>query len=226
MKIKYKKKRIFIFLVIIELLLIQEISNQLMIPISRDMNCYYLKIFLNKEKRKSEYIKINLALDFTFIPLSQNISSQFHNINFKIYSENEIIEIDNNEYNTKLLSLNNFYLEEENDININNFRFYYINKKEINKDYINKNNNMYNNIYYGQLGLSPLYDDNNLNIIYVLKEQNIINQMSFAIFFDKNKNNNYLFFGNFDKNKIDFLKDKSLSHITAVRFPSDIMIQL
>ena len=216
MKIKNNKKYKFnnfsiIFRLAIIIIIIPQISNQLSIPISKDMNCYYIKLFFNKEKTKPESVKINLALDFTFIPLSQNISSQIDNSNSKIYIENEIVEIDNIEYNTKLISTNNFYLEEENNININNFRFYYINKKEMNKYYINKNYNVYNNLFYGQFGLSPLYDDNNLNILYILKEQKIIEQMSFGIYFDKTKNNNYLFLGDINKNKNDFLKDKTFS---------------
>ena len=202
----------FLFLLSFNSLFITKIKSQLIIPINRDINSFYVKIFFDKEKKKPEFVKINMALDFTFIPLSKNYSSQEEISNIKIYSENEIVEIDNLEYNTKLICTDNFYLEEEKNININNFNFYYINKKDLNKENINKNYNIYNNLFYGQLGLSPLYDDNNLNLIYILKEQNIINKMTFGIHLGKNKENNYLFFGGIDRNKNEIFKDIDHSH--------------
>ena len=127
-----------------------------------------------------------------------------------------MVEIDNIEYNTKLISVNNFFLEESNNININKFRFYYINKKDIDKYDINKYNNLYNNLYFGQLGLSPKYDDNYLNLLYILKEQKIIDQMSFGFSFGKNKENNYLFLGSIDPNKNDIFKGKDSSNIISL----------
>ena len=193
-----------------------KIKTQLLIPITKDMNCYYIKIFFDIEKKKFEFVKINMALDFTFIPLSQNYSSREENFDAKIYTENEMVEIDNIEYNTKLISVNNFFLEESNNININKFRFYYINKKDIDKYDINKYNNLYNNLYFGQLGLSPKYDDNYLNLLYILKEQKIIDQMSFGFSFGKNKENNYLFLGSIDPNKNDIFKGKDSSNIISL----------
>ena len=189
------------------------IKAQLLIPISKDMNCYYAKIFFDKEKKEYEYVKINMALDLTFIPLSQNYTSK-NPSDATLYLENEIIEINNIEYNTKVISTNNFIFE-DNNINLNNLKFFYINKKDINRGDINKNNKFYSNLFYGQLGLSPIYDDNNYNLLYALKEQNIISQMSFGFYLGKNKNNNYLFFGNIDKNN-DIFKDSSLSNIISL----------
>ena len=206
-KLKFKiKSYSFFILFIIIFSIIPKINNQLIIPITRNMNSYYVKIFFDKDKRKSEFVKINMALDFTFIPLSQNYSSQNENSNAKIYLEDEIVEIDNKEFNTKLISTNNFFLEEENNINLNNFKFHYISKNDLDKYEINKGYRLYNNLYFGQIGLSPLYSDNYLNILYILKEQKIINYMSFGIYLDKEKN--FLFFGKIEDQKNDIFKDK------------------
>ena len=210
----FKHFSFFLFLLIISF--ISKTKTQLLVPITKDMNCYYIKIFFDIEKKKFEFVKINMALDFTFIPLSQNFSSKEDNSDAKVYFENELVEIDNIEYNTKLISLNNIFLEESNNININKFRFYYINKKDLDKDEINKYKSKYNNLYFGQLGLSPKYDDNYLNLLYILKEQKIIDQMSFGFSFGKNKNNNYLFFGSIDPNKNEIFKGKDFSNIISL----------
>ena len=202
---------LFAFFLVIFFNLFILIKSQLIVPISKDINSYYIKIFFDKEKKKSEYVKINMALDLTFIPLSQNYTSE-SNSDAIIYSENELIEVNNIEYNTKVISTNNFFFE-GNNVNLNNFKFFYINKKEINKEDMNKDNKIYSNLFDGQLGLSPTYDDNNYNLLYALKEKNIINQMSFGIYLGKNKNNNYLIFGSIDKNKNEIFKSMSLSHI-------------
>ena len=204
------------FLILLIISFFPKIKNQLLVPITKDMNSYYIKIFYDIEKKKFEFVKINMALDFTFIPLSQNYSLKEENSDAKIYLENEIVEIDNIEYNTKLISMNNFFLEESNNININKFKFYYINKKDLNKDDINKYKIKYNNLYYGQLGLSPKYDDNYLNLLYILKEQKIIEQMSFGFSFGKNKNTNYLFFGRIEPNKNEIFKGKDFSNIVSL----------
>ena len=192
--------------------IIPKIYSQIKIPITKDMNSYYIKAFFDKDKKRSEFIKINMALDFTFIPLSQNYSKN-EDSNGKTYSEDEIVEIDNKEFNTKLISTNYFIFEEQNNMNLNNLRFYYIHKKDLDKYDINKGYNVYNNLYYGQLGLGPLYDDDNLNILYALKQQNLINYMSFGIYFGENKNNNYLYLGNIDENKKDVLGEKEASFV-------------
>ena len=166
----------FIFFLLINFTFFPRLKCQLIVPIRKEMNCYYIKIFFSEDKKKAEYIKINMALDFTFIPLSYNYSSSTQNSNAKIYLDNEIIEIDNREYNTKLISTNTFLLE-GNNININNFKFFYINKKDLNQNEINKDYQVYNNLYFGQLGLGPIYNDNSLNLLYVLKEQNIIKKI-------------------------------------------------
>ena len=211
LKLRINKFLLAIVLIIIIFNLFMLIKSQLIIPISKDINSYYVKIFFDNEKKKSEFVKINMALDLTFIPLSKNYSSK-SNSDAIIYSENEIIEVNDIEYNTKVISMNNFFFE-ENNINLNNFKFFYICKKDIDKEDINKDNKIYSNLFDGQLGLSPIYDDNNYNLLYILKKQNIISQMSFGLFLGKNKNNNYLFFGSIDKNKNEIFKAMSLSHI-------------
>ena len=80
----------------------------------KNLNSYYLKIFYDKNKKDAEFVKINMALDFTFIPLPKIID-------YKIHSENELIEIDNNEYITELISYNNLYLENNFDYNFRKF---------------------------------------------------------------------------------------------------------
>jgi hypothetical protein len=179
------------------------------VPITKNMNSYYIKVFFDKDKKRSEFIKINMALDFTFIPFSQNYSKS----EGLIYSEDEIVEIDYKEFNTKLISANYFILEEQNNMNLNNLRFYYIHKKDLDENDINKGYNVYNTLYFGQLGLGPLYDDDNLNILYALKQQNLINYMSFGILFGENKNNNYLYLGNIDEIKKDALGEKEASFV-------------
>lgn len=210
-KINSRLFSLLLFLIIYASIL-TTVMNQLIVPISKDMNSYYIRIFFDNEKKKPEFVKINMALDFTFIPLSQNYTLKEDNTEAKIYYDKEIVEIDNKEYDTKLITLYNFYFEEQNNINIKNLKFYYINKKDMNKDDINKNNKIYNNLYYGQLGLSPIYDDNYLNLLYILKEQKIIEQMSFGFSFGKNKNN-FLYFGNIDKNKNNIFKGKDYSQL-------------
>ena len=204
----------FSFIIIVNISFIPKLKTQMMVPINKNMNSYYIKIFFDKEKKKSEFVKVNMALDFTFIPLSFNYSSSTPNSDIKLYLENEIVEVDNKEFNTKLISTNNFLLEERNNININNFKFFYIFKNDINKEEINYEYKVYNNLYFGQLGLSPIYNDNNLNLLYALKEQNIINQLSFVVILGKNIN--YLFFGNIDKTKNELFKETEFSHIITL----------
>lgn len=192
--------------------IIPKIYSQIKVPITKDMNSYYIKVFFDIDKKRAEFIKINMALDFTFIPLSQNYSKT-EETNGKIFSEDEIVLIDNKEFNTKLISTNYFIFEEKDNINLNNLRFHYIHKNDLNKYDINKGYNIYNNLYYGQLGLGPLYDDDNLNILYALKQQNLINYMSFGIFFEEQQNKNYLYLGKIDETKKDFLGEKEASFV-------------
>ena len=119
MKIK-KNRYIIIFLFNIFVSFILQINGQLSIPMKKNLNSYYIKVFIDKDKTKSEFVKINMALDYTFIPLPQLTD-------FKINSEDEIIEIDNEEYTTKLITCNNLYLENNVDYNLDIFNFYSLN---------------------------------------------------------------------------------------------------
>ena len=210
-KLQFKFFSLYFFSLIF-ISIIPKIHSQIKVPITKDMNSYYIKVFFDKDKKRSEFIKINMALDFTFIPLSQNYSKS-EDSNGLTYSEDEIVEIDNKEFNTKLISTNYFIFEEQNNMNLNNLRFYYIHKKDLDENDINKGYNVYNTLYFGQLGLGPLYDDDNLNILYALKQQNLINYMSFGILFGENKNNNYLYLGNIDEIKKDALGEKEASFV-------------
>ena len=78
------------------LILFIQINGQIIIPMMKNLNSYYIKIIYDEDKKKSEFVKINMALDYTFIPLSDLN-------NTKIHSEDELIEIDNQEFNTKLI---------------------------------------------------------------------------------------------------------------------------
>ena len=201
MKINFIKF-IFIFSLIIDV-----INGQVIIPMKKDLNSYYIKIFCNKEKTKYEYMKINMAIDFTFVPISEQM------IDYKIHSENEIIEIDNKEYNTKLISCNNFYLENNNNYNLDLFNFYSINKTEITQSKIDIDNTKYTNLYKGQFGLSPIYENDNLNMLYILKQNKLINSLSFGFAFNEIKNNDddFSFFGEIEeKNKNEILKTKKI----------------
>ena len=138
--------------------LILQINGQLIIPMKKNLNSYYIKAFFDKDKKKSEFVKINMALDFTFIPLPQLID-------FNIHSENEIIEIDNEEYTTKLIACNYLYLENNENYNLDKFNFYSLNKSEIFKDFTNMQSTAYVDLFKGQIGLSPLYESENLNYV-------------------------------------------------------------
>ena len=81
-----------IFLLNILFLLFSTINGQIIVPMKKNLNSYYIKIFYDKDPNKSEFVEINMALCFAFIPLSRLID-------YKIHSVNELIEIDNNEYN-------------------------------------------------------------------------------------------------------------------------------
>ena len=81
----------FIILLNIFCCVIIQINGQVIVPMKKNLNSYYVKIYYDKDKHKSEFVKINMALDFTFIDFS-NIQD------FNIYSEDEIIELDNKEY--------------------------------------------------------------------------------------------------------------------------------
>ena len=195
MRIK-KNKYIIIFLFSIFASFILQINGQLSIPMKKNLNSYYIKVFIDKDKTKSEFVKINMALDYTFIPLPQLID-------FKINSENEIIEIDNEEYTTKLITCNNLYLENNINYNLDSFNFYSLNKSEINKDFINKQSTPYIDLFKGQLGLSPLYESDNLNILYILKQKQLIKKMSFGFNFNNIKqiDDDFLFFGEIEEEK-------------------------
>ena len=194
-----------IFLLNIFISIIAQINGLLITPMKKNLNNYYIKIFYDKDKGKSEFVKINMALDFSFIPLSQMVD-------YKIISENEIIEIDNSEYNTKLISCNNFYFENNSEHNIENFNFYYINKTQLNKEDKYKDNTKYSNIYKGQFGLSPLYAEENENLLNILKQNKLINKMSFGFSFNYKQNNeDILFFGEIEeKNKKFLLNNKKI----------------
>ena len=58
-------------------------------------------------------------------------------------------------------------------------------------------NTKYTNLYKGQFGLSPIYENNNLNLLYILKQNKLINSLSFGFAFNEIKNNDddFLFFG-------------------------------
>jgi len=195
MKIK-KNKYIIIFLFNIFASFILQVNGQLSIPMKKNLNSYYIKVFIDKDKTKSEFVKINMALDYTFIPLPQLID-------FKINSENEIIEIDNEEYTTKLITCNNLYLENNLNYNLDSFNFYSLNKSEINKDFINKQSTPYIELFKGQFGLSPLYESDNLNILYILKQKQLIKKMSFGFNFNNIKqiDDDFLFFGEIEEEK-------------------------
>ena len=194
-----------IFLLNILFLLFSTINGQIIVPMKKNLNSYYVKIFYDKDPNKSEFVKINMALYFTFIPLPQLID-------YKIHSENEIIEIDNNEYITELISYNNLYLENNIDYNLDNFYFYSINKTKINNDFTNMQSTKYINLFKGQFGLSPILESDNTNILYILKQKHLINKMSFGLCFNYNKeNNDILFFGEIEeKIKNDLLKNKNI----------------
>ena len=194
------KKNIYIIMLLLNIFVsfILQINGQLVIQMKKNLNSYYIKAFFDKDKKKSEFVKINMALDFTFIPLPQLID-------FNIHSENEIIEIDNEEYTTKLIACNYLYLENNENYNLDNFNFYSLNKSEIFKDFTNMQSTAYVDLFKGQIGLSPLYESENLNILYTLKQNKIINKMSFGFNFNNIKqiDNDFLFFGEIkeDKNK-------------------------
>ena len=59
-----------IFLLNICCFVIIQINGQVIVPMKKNLNSYYINIHYNKEKTKSEFVKINMALDFTFIPFS------------------------------------------------------------------------------------------------------------------------------------------------------------
>ena len=48
----------------------------------KDLNSYYIKIFCNKEKTKYEYMKINMAIDFTFLPISEQMIDYNIHLNY------------------------------------------------------------------------------------------------------------------------------------------------
>ena len=170
-----------------------QINGQVIIPMKKNLNSYYIKIYYDKDKSKSEFVKINMALDFTFIPFS-------HITEFNIYSEDEIIELDNKEYKTKLILCNNLYFENNDDFNLNNYFIYSMNKSQINQESTYQDNTKYSNLYLGQLGLSPFFDDDNLNILNSLKQKNIINKLSFGFSFsNKQSTEDILFIGNITK---------------------------
>ena len=146
------------------------INGQIIIPMKKNLNSYYIKIFYDKNKKDAEFVKINMALDFTFIPLPKIID-------YKIHSENELIEIDNNEYITELISYNNLYLENNFDYNLDNFEYYSINKTKLNNDFTNMQSTRYINLFKGQFGLSPILESDNTNILYILKQKQLINKM-------------------------------------------------
>ena len=181
------------------------INGQIIIPMKKNLNSYYIKIFYDKDKKDAEFVKINMALDFTFIPLPKIID-------YKIHSENELIEIDNNEYITELISYNNLYLENNFDYNLDNFDFYSINKTKLNNDFANMQSTRYINLFKGQFGLSPILESDNTNILYILKQKQLINKMSFGLCFNyKNENNDILFFGEIEeKIKNDLLKNRNI----------------
>ena len=137
-KLQFKFFFSLYFFSLIFISIIPKIHSQIKVPITKNMNSYYIKVFFDKDKKRSEFIKINMALDFTFIPFSQNYSKS----EGLIYSEDEIVEIDYKEFNTKLISANYFILEEQNNMNLNNLRFYYIHKKDLDKYDINKGYNV------------------------------------------------------------------------------------
>ena len=173
-----------------------QINGQVIIPMKKNLNSYYIKIYYDKDKSKSEFVKINMALDFTFIPFS-------HITEFNIYSEDEIIELDNKEYKTKLILCNNLYFENNDDFNLNNYFIYSMNKSQINQESTYQDNTKYSNLYLGQLGLSPFFDDDNLNILNSLKQKNIINKLSFGFSFsNKQSTEDILFIGNITKKGI------------------------
>ena len=196
----------FIFFILI----LPKIQNVLFVPLEKVINSYYIKIYLSLNQKYFEYAKINLALDFTFIPLKNVLSD---NKEVQIFSENEIVDIDNLEYNSKLISKNNFYIDEKNEFNINNFKFYSVNKNELNLEEINKNNKNYANLFIGQIGLGPIYENDDLNLIHVLKSQNVINYSSFGISLGNKKDENFLFFGKPNQNdeRIEVFKNKKFS---------------
>ena len=203
------KKKLYsiIFILNIFCSFIFQINGQIIIPLKKNLNSYYIKIFYDQEIKKSEYVKINMALDFSFIPLPQLSDA-------KIEYENEIIEIDNKEFNTKLISCNNFYLENNTNFNLKSFTFYSLPKAELNKDFINKVSTRYADLYQGQLGLSPIYEDDFTNILYILKKKELIKKMSFGISFNyKEKKEDILFFGEIENNNIikkDLIKNKNV----------------
>ena len=189
------------------LILFIQINGQIILPMTKNLNSYYIKIIYDEDKKKSEFVKVNMALDYSFIPLSDLN-------NTKIHSEDELIEIDNQEFNTKLISSSNLYLENHLEYTLNNFQFFSVAKDQLDKNFINKGNYKYNNLYYGQFGLGPLYDEINLNILNALKEKKIIDKMIFGISFSNKKlgfNNDILFFGSLEeKNKLEILKNKNI----------------
>ena len=194
-----------IFLLNIFCFAIIQINGQVIVPMKKNLNSYYINIHYNNEKTKSEFVKINMALDFTFIPFSQMTD-------FNLYSDDEIIEIDNKEYKTKLITCNNLYLQNNDDENLNNFFIYSMNKSQINQEYNYQDDTKYSNLYRGQLGLSPSFDDDNLNIMHALKQKKIINKMSFGFSFSNKQNNeDILFIGNItEKNKKDIMSNKNI----------------
>ena len=195
----------FIILLNIFCSVIIQINGQVIVPMKKNLNSYYIKIYYDKDKHKSEFVKINMALDFTFIDFS-NIQD------FNIYSEDEIIELDNKEYKTKLISCNNLYLENNDDFNLNNYFIYSMNKSQINQENNYQDNSKYSNLYRGQLGLSPFFDDDNLNILNSLKQKNIINKLSFGFSFSNKQNpEDILFIGNItEKNKKEIINNKNI----------------
>ena len=202
------KKFVYDFIILLNIFcsVIIQINGQVIVPMKKNLNSYYVKIYYDKDKHKSEFVKINMALDFTFIDFS-NIQD------FNIYSEDEIIELDNKEYKTKLISCNNLYLENNDDFNLNNYFIYSMNKSQINQENNYQDNSKYSNLYRGQLGLSPFFDDDNLNILNSLKQKNIINKLSFGFSFSSNKQNpeDILFIGNItEKNKKEIINNKNI----------------
>ena len=182
--------------------IVLQINGQVIVPMKKNLNSYYIKILYEKDKNKSEFIRINMALDYTFIPFSQMTDSN-------IYSDDELIELDNKEYNTKLIWCNNLFLENNNDYNLNNFYFYTMDKSQLNKE-SQEDNSRYLNLYRGQLGLSPFFDDDNLNILQSLKQKFIINKMSFGFSFSsKQGNEDILYLGEIEE-KNEILKNKNI----------------
>ena len=78
-----------------------------------------------------------------------------------------------------------------------------MNKSQINQESTYQDNTKYSNLYLGQLGLSPFFDDDNLNILNSLKQKNIINKLSFGFSFsNKQSTEDILFIGNITKKGI------------------------